>query len=297
MIRRPPRSTLFPYTTLFRSLKRRGVDIDDALLKVKEKEIVRNLYTKISELARSKDHGSSALVYSDLATRFRGVDSKLSSKYEGLAILHAGKKLDIREAVYLEPNTRRLVMSPKLQKELILYQKSKGIKETGRLDSKTLVSMSGSPYWTYYYPEPIAMGGPANTGSKGTLETQLKILNNLYVNSMKAESEGNYALAAQLLTEYAFRVKSFFYEKSSLPLSVAEAEKRSFNKLGKHFDIKNFSTFDPVQGKLVPSQELKQRIKEFQTQVQLRPTGTLNYKTLRKLSGRNTGYFLYSVIK
>src|SRR2546429_6791034 len=25
MIRRPPRSTLFPYTTLFRSLKRRGI--------------------------------------------------------------------------------------------------------------------------------------------------------------------------------------------------------------------------------------------------------------------------------
>src|SRR2546422_4489780 len=26
MIRRPPRSTLFPYTTLFRSLRRRGAD-------------------------------------------------------------------------------------------------------------------------------------------------------------------------------------------------------------------------------------------------------------------------------
>src|SRR2546422_7125498 len=26
MIRRPPRSTLFPYTTLFRSLERRGLD-------------------------------------------------------------------------------------------------------------------------------------------------------------------------------------------------------------------------------------------------------------------------------
>src|SRR5256884_4733703 len=28
MIRRPPRSTLFPYTTLFRSLERRGVRVD-----------------------------------------------------------------------------------------------------------------------------------------------------------------------------------------------------------------------------------------------------------------------------
>src|SRR3712207_7843971 len=29
MIRRPPRSTLFPYTTLFRSLPRLGHDLDD----------------------------------------------------------------------------------------------------------------------------------------------------------------------------------------------------------------------------------------------------------------------------
>src|SRR3712207_7686049 len=29
MIRRPPRSTLFPYTTLFRSLKRMGLDYVD----------------------------------------------------------------------------------------------------------------------------------------------------------------------------------------------------------------------------------------------------------------------------
>src|SRR2546429_5910497 len=31
MIRRPPRSTLFPYTTLFRSAERRGVELDRVL--------------------------------------------------------------------------------------------------------------------------------------------------------------------------------------------------------------------------------------------------------------------------
>src|SRR5256885_6193980 len=30
MIRRPPRSTLFPYTTLFRSLRKRGIESRDA---------------------------------------------------------------------------------------------------------------------------------------------------------------------------------------------------------------------------------------------------------------------------
>src|SRR2546427_9477066 len=32
MIRRPPRSTLFPYTTLFRSLRREGMERRDALI-------------------------------------------------------------------------------------------------------------------------------------------------------------------------------------------------------------------------------------------------------------------------
>src|SRR5256885_10209805 len=33
MIRRPPRSTLFPYTTLFRSLPSRGIDVIDYIQK------------------------------------------------------------------------------------------------------------------------------------------------------------------------------------------------------------------------------------------------------------------------
>src|SRR5690349_23699866 len=31
MIRRPPRSTLFPYTTLFRSILHLGIDVDETL--------------------------------------------------------------------------------------------------------------------------------------------------------------------------------------------------------------------------------------------------------------------------
>src|SRR4051794_41757508 len=33
MIRRPPRSTLFPYTTLFRSVLKRGLTYEDGLLR------------------------------------------------------------------------------------------------------------------------------------------------------------------------------------------------------------------------------------------------------------------------
>src|SRR3712207_9258248 len=39
MIRRPPRSTLFPYTTLFRSLDEPGLEPDSALLAVELSEV------------------------------------------------------------------------------------------------------------------------------------------------------------------------------------------------------------------------------------------------------------------
>src|SRR3712207_8252015 len=38
MIRRPPRSTLFPYTTLFRSLEVRAVGVDDVVVPVRGEE-------------------------------------------------------------------------------------------------------------------------------------------------------------------------------------------------------------------------------------------------------------------
>src|SRR3712207_7685322 len=48
MIRRPPRSTLFPYTTLFRSLRDQG----DALPDQKRKDILGIIVREVERLAR-----------------------------------------------------------------------------------------------------------------------------------------------------------------------------------------------------------------------------------------------------
>src|SRR2546422_7927679 len=60
MIRRPPRSTLFPYTTLFRSLVDEAVAVVDALM-------------RISSRAES-ECGSPAMSSQDLVVVARGVD-------------------------------------------------------------------------------------------------------------------------------------------------------------------------------------------------------------------------------
>src|SRR3712207_8858523 len=51
MIRRPPRSTLFPYTTLFRSVKVKSIATDETKLNEHlEKEGIRAFETDLAEL-------------------------------------------------------------------------------------------------------------------------------------------------------------------------------------------------------------------------------------------------------
>src|SRR2546428_8032467 len=61
MIRRPPRSTLFPYTTLFRSAVRLGVAMMDSGL--------RDCHIPFDELRRSEEHTSELQSRSDIVCR------------------------------------------------------------------------------------------------------------------------------------------------------------------------------------------------------------------------------------
>src|SRR2546427_8514934 len=68
MIRRPPRSTLFPYTTLFRSLRQlaleRAPQVVDLLLVDEQVAVARD-----AELVRSEEHTSELQSQSNLVCR------------------------------------------------------------------------------------------------------------------------------------------------------------------------------------------------------------------------------------
>src|SRR5260221_11598504 len=63
MIRRPPRSTLFPYTTLFRSIKRRSASLGCATIAQRFVRVQRSLE------GRSEEHTSELQSHSDLVCR------------------------------------------------------------------------------------------------------------------------------------------------------------------------------------------------------------------------------------
>src|SRR5260370_19918692 len=63
MIRRPPRSTLFPYTTLFRSLKKLSPELPEAWLRT------AGLLRLASALFRSEEHTSELQSHLNLVCR------------------------------------------------------------------------------------------------------------------------------------------------------------------------------------------------------------------------------------
>src|SRR4051794_41243353 len=58
MIRRPPRSTLFPYTTLFRSTRQFEADLNCSESVVLKTDMFIMLFNVCSSVARSEEHTS-----------------------------------------------------------------------------------------------------------------------------------------------------------------------------------------------------------------------------------------------
>src|SRR2546430_7286238 len=79
MIRRPPRSTLFPYTTLFRSLPgRRVAPIERECLR--RRSVPAQVIETIQRFARSEEHTSELQSQSNLVCRLLLEKKKKNSK-------------------------------------------------------------------------------------------------------------------------------------------------------------------------------------------------------------------------
>src|SRR2546427_4761395 len=112
MIRRPPRSTLFPYTTLFRSMKPfiivgGGLAGSEAAWQLAERGVPVTLYEmrparttpahktdRLAELVRSEEHTSELQSQSNLVCRLlleKKKKKKINKNYIGLRVNRAKK--------------------------------------------------------------------------------------------------------------------------------------------------------------------------------------------------------------
>src|SRR5256886_4516760 len=92
MIRRPPRSTLFPYTTLFRSVRYKGKSIADVLdMSVAEaldffesQPRIRTKLELLNDVGRSEEHTSELQSQSNLVCRLLLEKKKQNSSLQNI---------------------------------------------------------------------------------------------------------------------------------------------------------------------------------------------------------------------
>src|SRR5690349_22551675 len=90
MLRRPPRSTLFPYTTLFRSPRDLGATVAVDAGRDQRPWPVRHLVRQpVDHAQRSEEHTSELQSRRDLVCRLLLEKKKMTSKFAELACYHA----------------------------------------------------------------------------------------------------------------------------------------------------------------------------------------------------------------
>src|SRR5437773_4856880 len=100
MIRRPPRSTLFPYTTLFRSLYSGPRPLFD--LNGVEEEIAKALDRKV----RSEEHTSELQSHHDIVCRLLLEKKKTEARRAALQLLRPDLDSDARSPKHTPPEPR-----------------------------------------------------------------------------------------------------------------------------------------------------------------------------------------------
>src|SRR2546430_9174191 len=102
MIRRPPRSTLFPYTTLFRSVPANGGAVDIKTLLYKGDRARQRVQELRESAKRASGDALRAIIEDRKSTRLNSSHSQIS-----YAVFCLKKKKNIINIVYTQINTHR----------------------------------------------------------------------------------------------------------------------------------------------------------------------------------------------
>ena len=106
----------------------------------------------------------------------------------------------------------------------------------------------------------------------------------LQKNLSEAEAAQDFKTAAHIATEL-----SMVNLRSGEGVAGTTAERLAYEYTAKALDVHEGVVFDKMQGKDVMTQNLKQKISEFQLAHNIRVTGQLDYDTLSALSGKTSG--------
>lgn len=268
--------------------------IDNIAVHLPEKRIVQNLLYNADDAVRRDDHGSAALVFTELSARFQGLSPSIATAFRDAAYIRAGQALKVDHPVSYHPDGS-LRLSPEFKKTLIEFQREKGLKKTGQLDGAALSAIANQSYadFLFFRSGGGAVGGPEYPGSGEDPDTSfgsgftqaelIRSIGTLKAQSQRSFTENEFGIASSLYTELAARLR-MSSEKQSEKQAV-EAEMQAYQAAGKYFGVPQPVVYDPIQGKSVMSQQLVQEIRLLQARKNIPVNGLLDNKTLRIMSG------------
>lgn len=123
-------------------------DIDcpltEAVIALRSAKYEFNLLANAKLSFNKGDFGTAALAFNEAAARVNltSADIDVRNKLTLSTFDSAAKYFNVSSSTKFDPQQNKLVMSEELQAAIIEQQKARGLEETGRLDFKTLESIS-----------------------------------------------------------------------------------------------------------------------------------------------------------
>src|SRR3712207_7508358 len=103
MIRRPPRSTLFPYTTLFRSLEAEEEELERRRLQAESMGVQALLAAIDARDHYTGEHSKSVVQLSAQVARRLGLSARQVAETEQVALLHDVGKVAVPDNILQKP--------------------------------------------------------------------------------------------------------------------------------------------------------------------------------------------------
>jgi len=118
-------------------------------LTVQRRDTAEALRDQARSALADEKYGVAALLYNEVYVRAAKTDPNLSDTARLQTIVNATRALGIKDATTVDPKTEKVLLSPNAVTNIKLFQKEKGLAETGQIDYSTLSKISNTSIYTY----------------------------------------------------------------------------------------------------------------------------------------------------
>ncbi|MBW2643627.1 MAG: hypothetical protein JRC89_09735 [Deltaproteobacteria bacterium] len=171
------------------------------------------------------------------------------------------------------------------EKENIIDATDEEGKYEGTLSCKRGEKIKITPISTRYYP--YFLKCPINNTTNVIKVSKVYYISNLERNALWLEKQGKIGDAALVNNEIFARVINIDEDKAN------RARIKTIELTAQKLIVESAMKYDTKQGKVVATRNMVRMVKEHQQANKIKASGKLDYNTLRSMSDKDIGHFIY----